>query len=433
MLVWYNPCTWLDACLEACVGSIPSCTTLCAGRAATPYTCLCLPAILLTNSVTTYLLPCAGVYLDRCGHSVGCLLCRMCGCYTYHDNRFFGPSAIGEFKENGRVMEAPADHWIRAEEITRKVKGEPTNEGRMLLFEGSIDPGDVVQGQVGNCWLMAGMACLAEYPGAIQKAFVTREHNARGKYRIRLYDAKAGKFTIVTVDDRIPCKPGTTKPAFTQPNGNELWAMMLEKAFAKFVGSYAALESGQVAWAWEAITGDPAHMLLKFPAGGTTWLREEMVYPDKQSHKRQVTWKTGKEKHQSDQVFKLLKGYKKRCAVISASFFLEGKPQEFRDETGLVSGHAYSVLQVKRAGSYEFVQLRNPWGQDGEWEGPWSDSSRLWDVNPDVKQTLGFTSPTTASSGWSSKTSSSTSRVSPCWTVPTTRICSWTSRRAMAA
>jgi len=42
-------------------------------------------------------------------------------------------------------MEAPADHWIRAEEITRKVKGEPTNEGRMLLFEGSIDPGDVVQ------------------------------------------------------------------------------------------------------------------------------------------------------------------------------------------------------------------------------------------------------------------------------------------------
>ena len=47
-------------------------------------------------------------------------------------------------------MEAPADHWIRAEEITRKVKGEPTNEGRMLLFEGSIDPGDVVQ--VGSCF-----------------------------------------------------------------------------------------------------------------------------------------------------------------------------------------------------------------------------------------------------------------------------------------
>ena len=52
-------------------------------------------------------------------------------------------------------MEAPADHWIRAEEITRKVKGEPTNEGRMLLFEGSIDPGDVVQ--VGSSSSHAGV------------------------------------------------------------------------------------------------------------------------------------------------------------------------------------------------------------------------------------------------------------------------------------
>jgi hypothetical protein len=51
----------------------------------------------------------------------------------------------GMVTSTGRVMEAPADHWIRAEEITRQVEGEPTNEGRMLLFEGSIDPGDVVQ------------------------------------------------------------------------------------------------------------------------------------------------------------------------------------------------------------------------------------------------------------------------------------------------
>jgi hypothetical protein len=67
------------------------------------------------------------------------------------------------------------------------------------------------------------------------------------------------------------------------------------------------------------------------------------------------------------QVFKLLKGYKKRRAVISASFFLEGKPQEFRDETGLVSGHAYSVLQARSPSlAFPFSLHRSP-RSDGAW------------------------------------------------------------------
>ena len=43
--------------------------------------------------------------------------------------------------------------------------------------------------------------------------------------------------------------------AFVKPQGNEMWAMLLEKAFAKFVGSYANLDGGHFAWAWEAMTG----------------------------------------------------------------------------------------------------------------------------------------------------------------------------------
>ena len=39
------------------------------------------------------------------------------------------------------------------------------------------------------------------------------------------------------------------------PNGNELWVMVLEKMFAKFMGSYAATEGGYPLFAMQTITG----------------------------------------------------------------------------------------------------------------------------------------------------------------------------------
>lgn len=46
-----------------------------------------------------------------------------------------------------------------------------------------------------------------------------------------------GEWVWVEIDDYIPCKQGTKDPKFAQPHGNELWVMLLEKAFAKFCGS----------------------------------------------------------------------------------------------------------------------------------------------------------------------------------------------------
>lgn len=49
------------------------------------------------------------------------------------------------------------------------------------LISGKIEPADIAQGQVGDCWLMSALACLAAVEGAIQKTFVTKEVRAAAK------------------------------------------------------------------------------------------------------------------------------------------------------------------------------------------------------------------------------------------------------------
>ena len=54
--------------------------------------------------------------------------------------------------------------WIRANQLCAT--------GKMYLFQDGIEPSDVVQGALGDCWLMAALAALAEFPGAIENCSV---------------------------------------------------------------------------------------------------------------------------------------------------------------------------------------------------------------------------------------------------------------------
>ena len=48
-----------------------------------------------------------------------------------------------------------------------------------------------------------------------------------------------------------------------------------------------------------------------------------------------------------------------------------------RKTTGIVPGHAYSVIACKEYNNIKLMKVRNPWGQF-EWGGAWSDNSKEW-------------------------------------------------------
>jgi hypothetical protein len=127
----------------------------------------------------------------------------------------------------------PTIEWRRAKEFC---------SGGVKIFEGDIEFDDISQGQLGDCWLMCSIASLAENPVYVKDAIQEQECNTdTGLYVIKLF--KDGREVKVVLDDYFPCYP-KGGPIYSKANGPELWVMLLEKAYAKFHGSYAAIRSG---------------------------------------------------------------------------------------------------------------------------------------------------------------------------------------------
>mmetsp|Transcript_59474 Transcript_59474/g.145633 ORF Transcript_59474/g.145633 Transcript_59474/m.145633 type:complete len:490 (-) Transcript_59474:2606-4075(-) len=400
--------------------ALPTFNKLYTGRAGTLWNVLCCPIFgtigLIWRSIVIFCYPCCTVLLQRV--MVGCAWKYCCCClgWPYEDDTFFGASALGDHGgESSRQMDKRTE-WVRAQDLDQ-FKGK-----KPQLFEGDIEPNDLCQGAVGDCWLVAAFACGSEFPDMIRHMFLTKEYNPRGLYRIRIYDPQQEKWVIVTVDDRIPCektKRGKSKsPRFMKPNGNELWAIILEKAYAKHCGSYAAISGGFVLWGWLSMTGDHVFQLSleekqtkkkKNSSPGKSWIREDMVALKNPKDKRDCGFRRTKETYSEDQVWTLLKKYDRQKALISASIGKDANKktdgpsgEQMLEQSGLVAGHAYSVIAAKEvsergpggipvtnAKTFRLLQLRNPWGTY-EWKGNWSDKSKLWKKHSSIAKQLNF-------------------------------------------
>jgi len=121
---------------------------------------------------------------------------------------------------------------------------------------------------------------------------------------------------------------------------------LLEKAYAKLDGNYERIVGGMGLYeGLRTLTGMPtAHVRL---------------------------YDFGKA-FDSDNTYKLLKKFADKNYPMTTTCC------KVRSHSGLVSGHAYTLLNVLELSTGEkLVQIRNPWSY-GEWTGDWSDSSSKW-------------------------------------------------------
>ena len=82
---------------------------------------------------------------------------------------------------------------------------------------------------------------------------MTDKTNDYGIYSVKV--CKNGEWREVVIDDRIPCAYNT--PAFSRANGEELWVLLLEKAWAKVHSSYERIEAGFAENVLRDFTGAP--------------------------------------------------------------------------------------------------------------------------------------------------------------------------------
>jgi len=123
------------------------------------------------------------------------------------------------------------------------------------IFLSTVEPGDILPGQLNDAWFLSALAVMAEHPGLIKRLFLSNFYSEEGIYKIKI--CKGGIWHTVTIDDYFPCSL-EGGPFFSRNMiGNELWVLLLEKAYAKLHGNYFTLRGGYASEAFTDLTGCP--------------------------------------------------------------------------------------------------------------------------------------------------------------------------------
>eukprot|EP01038_Epipyxis_sp_PR26KG_P011932 gene11932-15972_t len=240
------------------------------------------------------------------------------------------------------------------------------------LFDGGTHPDEIEEGVFRNTWLTSAISMLvaaSEYGNGIindqiLKLFIGHPsldgditlHTEVGAYCVQLF--KNGEWIPIIIDDIFPMRK---KELWTSENRGMacahnkecrgIWVSLIEKAFAKYAGSYAELTRGAVHLALQELTGCEAECIsLSAASRGVN---------------KRMIWNL------------LLNGRKNGYILGAGTGSADLVDKEIQD-MGIVFDSAYTIYEVLQVDNQKLLKIRNPPGDHSEWKGDWSDNSKLW-------------------------------------------------------
>lgn len=223
---------------------------------------------------------------------------------------------------------------------------------------------DVQQGELGDCWFLSSLGALAEYEdGRHVRALLPSQSalSEAGAYLVRL--CVGGRWRNVVVDDRLPCIGGGkfyVQLACCVTHRLQIWASVIEKAFAKACGSYERIVGGEAGEALSVLTGWPCTMM-------------RFCSP---SFEVDTFWAT-------------------LCSSRDAGFLMTCSTCETKNEAAhLEPFHVYLLMSVfevaTRDGCYtRLVKIRNQQEKEKtKWTGAWSSECPNW--TPALREQLEY-------------------------------------------
>ena len=216
-----------------------------------------------------------------------------------------------------------------------------------------VAPLDVLQSDLGDCYLLAPLIAMANVPegrAAIKAAIVERKSEAGEPiYTVTLHrrdPISPDKFVPVSVTVSAVYAHGRAAPR--QLGGlREVWPTVIEKAYAQYLGGYNHMaRGGNVPFAMETLTGKPAEVITIEPPPGRLTSMVPKALNDVGITRPSPGYAA--ERLKSDFAAQKLVVLASRSALVEPN------------ERGITGFHAYAVVGIQDDGDGLVAKLRDP-------------------------------------------------------------------------